>query len=161
MKNSAKGIHFKLGVSLFLTLAIFTGSCHKNSDSFDGKSSSFDEFQITMMNGGGFSGEVTGYNIFSTGKVEYWRRSLAQKDMVLWQEAVSQGDIIKLRDGLLQSGMLASEMQKTGNMTTTVVYQTVDQSHRWSWESGTQLPDTVQEWYDSLEQFCQRISKQR
>lgn len=121
-------------------------------------------FKITISAGGGFTGLVKGFKLYSSGKVEHWQRFPAQNDSILWSHKVNANQIAEFKQQLEQSGMLRKTIRETGNMTTIVTFETPDSNYTWSWRGvGAQgnIPKELKIWSESVREFCNQIAKKQ
>lgn len=119
-------------------------------------------FQITLWQGGGFTGSTTGFTISSNGEVAHWQRFGGQSDTTLWMVNGYLAEVQNLKNRLEQSGMLELKYADTGNMTAGIKYEIRNQQYIWTWNlSGvdSDIPEPLREWYRHARDFCQSIQQ--
>ena len=116
-------------------------------------------FKISIATGGGFTGLVRGFYLYSDGKVETWRRFPAQSDSILWTAQVEPWRIAEFAQQLERTGALKKTSEGTGNVTTRIIYSLPDVSYTWSWSSAHTAPPELKAWYDKVKQFYRELSK--
>ena len=120
-----------------------------------------DAFAITLARGGGFTGLVRGFHLYSDGKVAAWRRYPAQPDSVLWTVQVEPGKIAEFARQLERTGALKKAHAATGNTTTRIVYSLPDSGYTWSWSNAGAAPAELKQWYVRVRQFCEQVREKR
>lgn len=164
-KNQKKH-HNLIWKILFVILVLFliTGCNSKNKKSAVEMNASSaveqESYQITLWQGGGFTGLTSGFTLSSTGEVIHWQRFPGQPDSILWKGTRSQVEIQKLKSQLEQSGALKLKADETGNMTAGVSYKMNETVYRWTWKkigSDDDIPELIRDWFKDALNFCQSL----
>ncbi|HEX9972078.1 MAG TPA: hypothetical protein VGD14_08420 [bacterium] len=117
-------------------------------------------YQITLWQGGGFTGLATGFTLSSAGEVTHWQRLPGQSDSVLWIMKGYSSEIQKLRSQLDQSGVLEMKYDVTGNMTAGISYEKENKKYIWTWnQTGAEndVPEPFRSWHQNAMKFCQSL----
>ena len=115
-------------------------------------------FQITLWQGGGFTGLASGFTLSSNGDVTHWQRFSGQSDSILWMGTGNLVEIQKLKSQLEESGALEMKVEESGNMTAGASYETKETGYRWTWkQSGfdDDIPELIRDWFKDAINFCQ------
>jgi hypothetical protein len=121
-----------------------------------------DTFKISFSRGGGFTGLVRGYTLYSDGVVQHWQRMPAGPDSILWTMTVEPAQIQAFKQQLHDTGMLEKTLDETGNLTTVVLLESPRDHYRWSWSGVSPpeaLPPAFKAWCDNMEAFCKNLKK--
>ena len=161
-KNQNNRYRFILILLFFVTLVPGCSSKNKKSASDLNANRSVDQevFQITLWQGGGFTGLTTGFTLSSAGEVTHWQRFPGQSDSALWIMKGLSSEIQKLRDQLEETGALEIKYAETGNMTTGISYEKKAEKYFWTWKqtgNETDVPESLRSWYQNAMDFCQSL----
>ncbi|UCE07722.1 MAG: hypothetical protein JSW07_06740 [bacterium] len=161
-KNQKDSFRFIL---ILLLSVVFISGCnskHKKSamqlsaNSATGQES----YQITLWQGGGFTGLTTGFTLSSAGEVTHWQRFPGQPDSALWVMKGYSSGIKRLRNQLEESGALEMKYAETGNMTAGINYETKGEKYIWTWNhTGVEndVPEPLRTWFQNAMDFCQSL----
>lgn len=117
-----------------------------------------EEFSITVMEGGGFTGMVNGFTLSSDGKVTGWKQAGAGQRTVDWETTADVEPINKLRMELDKSGLMGSNIENPGNMSKTVILEKEGTRQRWVWSSQDDVPEDASKWYRAVNEFCRQLA---
>ena len=112
------------------------------------------DFTLILQEGGGFSGQMNGYTITGNGKIQHWRQFPGKEKTILWETSVDPATVEQFRLELEKSGALQHPLNKTGNMTTSVVFIRKDEKFVWSWRMNSNPLPSLQSWYNKVLNFC-------
>lgn len=168
LKNQKRSKKYPMTHDLALLMLLFAlllscNSTQKKSGSETITKNQIDQvFQITLWQGGGFTGLTTGFTLSSNGAVVHWQRFGGQADTTLWKVKGYLSEVQNLKNQLEESGMLELKYTDTGNITAGIKYETQDQQHVWTWNNSgvdNDIPEPLREWYRHARDFCQSIQQ--
>ena len=152
---------------IILSLVLITGCNSKNKKSaveLSARAAAEQEpYQITLWQGGGFTGLASGFTLSSNGEVTHWQRFPGQSDSILWKETGNFAEIQKLKNQLEESGALEMKAEETGNMTAGASYETKETVYRWTWKqtgSDDDIPESIRGWFKDAINFCQSLKSE-
>ena len=155
---------FRFILILLLSVILISGCNSKNQKSASAlntnRSMEQRAYQITLWQGGGFTGLTTGFTLSSTGEVTHWQLFPGQPDSVLWIMKGYSSEIKKLRNQLEESGALEMKYAETGNMTAGINYETKGEKYAWTWnQTGAEkdIPGPLRSCYQNAMNFCQSL----
>ena len=158
--------HFRFILIFLLSVVLISGCNSKNKKSLSelNINSAMEQqaYQITLWQGGGFTGLTTGFTLSSTGEVTRWQRLPGQSDSVLWIMKGYSSEIQKLRSQLEESGALEMKYDDTGNITVGISYNKKDEKYLWTWnQTGvkTDVPEPLRNWYQNAMDFCRSLQQ--
>jgi hypothetical protein len=158
--------HYRFILILLLSVVLISGCNSKNKKSASevkiNSAMEQEAYQITLWQGGGFTGLTTGFTFYSTGEVTHWQRFPGQSDSVLWIVKGYSSKIKKLRDQLEESGALEMKYAETGNMTAGINFETKSGKYTWTWnQTGTEtdVPESLRSLYQQAMNFCQSLQQ--
>ncbi|MBN2009750.1 hypothetical protein JW960_10445 [candidate division KSB1 bacterium] len=153
---------------LLMALLIFS-SCNKKSvpegqvqNSTSQKitaSQSVMPFKIRIAEGGGFTGQTSGYTLAADGTLTHWQQLPGQPEKVVWTRKVDAGKVSELKHQLDDSDIVGKQWLETGNMTTSLTYESGSTTHMWSWAgTGTdgKMPEELKAWYTDFKSVCKQ-----
>lgn len=167
ISDKNQGDHYKTFQDIFLvvlSIVLITGCNSRNKKSAVELSASNateqEPYQIRLWQGGGFTGLISGFTLFSNGEVTHWQRFPGQSDSILWKGTGSLAEIQKLKRQLEESGALEMKADETGNMTEGASYETKETVYRWTWKqtgSDDDIPESIRGWFKDAILFCQSL----
>jgi hypothetical protein len=151
-----KNLFFSYCLSLILTIAssFFIVACQSSkTTTLDSYSSTKipRDFQLLLEEGGGFTGQRTGYLVDSSGNVISWRGIYPEKNIERTAK-LDQQQFETLWQTIARARFFELDTTGSGNVTVAMQVSANGKVHRTSWEkpSGTQSPPPpVQVLYDS------------
>ena len=144
-------------ILLLTMLTLMSGCSHGYPGNSNGKSEPLKT--VTLTESGGITGAVKGYTFYSYGTVEYWEQQAGQTKTVKKTYTADQKKIQKLFSSFDQK-ILAFNHNQTGNMTTTIMLTTPNDSYKWSWSGGghmANIPTELSPIYQQLEKTISNL----
>lgn len=109
------------------------------------------DYNVTISQGGGFTGERQGFIIDSTGTVNNFSRMLKSDIKTTYKGKMSDEQIAELNK--LFPSILNTRYNENGNMTTSVLLKNKDLEFRFSWggtDPGQNVPVELRTFYDKI-----------
>lgn len=145
---------------VIIATAFFIASCHSSETAKPELSSTTipSDFQLVIGEGGGFTGQWSGYLVDSTGAVSTWR-GISPEQNVKRTAKLARQQFAKLWQTIVNARFFDIDSSGTGNMTVAMQVTANGTVHRTSWAkpSGTRSPLTqVQALYDTCRTIVTR-----
>ncbi len=142
-------------VSCFVIANLFS-ACQNKSTERTMRTTAVTPFKMTVSTGGGFTGLTSGYSLSSDGMVEQWQHFRAGKDSVLWSEKTDVSRILFFKKQLEDTRVSKKNIQKSGNMTTTVTLAMPDTTYTWYWSASGK--SELSRWVKDVQRFCETMA---
>ncbi len=120
-----------------------------------------DTFQIVITRGGGFTGQVKGFSLSSTGEVRHWQKMPGGEEEIVWETTVERDSIHIFQKELLASGAMEEKLESPGNVTTAIQYHADDVVRSWMWGGHAEAKEfhgRLRELWSSIHGWCRRIN---